>query len=42
MSKSLKKTQKNREQHIEDVLVDLEKGLANFHLTVKKKKDKTI
>ena len=42
MSKSLKKPQKTREQHIEDVLVDLEKGLANFQLTVKKKKDKTI
>ena len=38
MSKSLKKTQKTREQHIEDVLVDLEKGLANFQLTVQKKK----
>ena len=40
MSKSLKKPQKTREQHIEDVLVDLEKGLANFQLTVQKKKTK--
>ena len=41
MSKSFKKKQKTREQHIEDVLVDLEKDLANFHQTVQKK-DKTI
>ena len=41
MSKSFTKKQKTREQHIEDVLVDLEKDLANFQLTVKKK-DKTI
>ena len=38
MSKSFKKTQKTREQHIEDVLADLEKDLTNFQLTVKKKK----
>ena len=37
MSKSFKKKQKTREQHIEDVLVDLEKELANFQLTVQKK-----
>ena len=41
MSKSLKKKHKTREQHIEDVLVDLEKDLANFQLTFQKK-DKTI
>ena len=41
MSKSFKKKQKTNEQHIEDVLVELEKDLANFQLTVRKK-DKTI
>ena len=41
MSKSFKKKQKTREWHIEDVLVDLEKDLADFHQTVQKK-DKTI
>ena len=41
MSKSFKKNQKTNEQHIEDVLVELEKDLANFQLTVRKK-DKTI
>ena len=41
MSKSFKEKQKNREQHFEDVLFDIEKDLANFQLTVKKKKDKT-
>ena len=37
MSKSFKKTQKTREHHIEDVLVDLEEDLANFQLTVNRK-----
>ena len=37
MSKSFKKTQKTREQHIENVLVDLEEDLVNFQLTVNKK-----
>ena len=37
MSKSFKKKHKTREQHIEEVLVDLEKDLANFQLTVQKK-----
>ena len=32
-----KKKQKTREQHIEDVLAELEKDLANFQLTVPKK-----
>ena len=41
MSKSFKKNQKTNEQHIEDVLAELEKDLANFQLTVRKK-DKTI
>ena len=41
MSKSFLKKLKTREQHIEDVLVELEKDLANFQLTVQKK-DKTI
>ena len=41
MSKSFKKTQKTREQHFKDVLVDLEKDLANFQLAFQKK-DKTI
>ena len=41
MSKSFSKKRKAREQHIEDVLVELEKDLANFQLTVQKK-DKTI
>ena len=41
MSKSFKKTQKTREQHIENVPVGFEKHLTNFQLTVKKK-DKTI
>ena len=41
MSKSFKKKKKTREQHIEDVLVDLEKDIANFQLTVQKK-GKTI
>ena len=36
-----KKTQKTSEQHMEDVIVDLGKVLANFQLTVQKK-DKTI
>ena len=37
MSKSFKKTQKTREQHIKDVPVGFEKDLTNFQLTVKKK-----
>ena len=37
MSKSFKKKQKTRKQHIEDVLAELEKDLANFQLTVQKK-----
>ena len=41
MSKSFKENPNTREQHIEDVLVELEKDLANFQLTVQKK-DKTI
>ena len=41
MSKSFKKIQKTREQHFKDVLVDLEKDLANFQLAFQKK-DKTI
>ena len=36
-----KKPQKTREQHIEDVLIDLEKRLPNFQLTIQKK-DKAI
>ena len=36
MSKSFKKTQKTREQHIKNVLVAVEKDLANFQLTVQK------
>ena len=36
MSKSFKKNQKTREQHIKNVLVDVEKDLANFQLTVQK------
>ena len=36
MSKSFKNPQKTREQHVEDVLVELEKVLVNFQLTVKK------
>ena len=45
MSKSsFKKKKKTKEQHIEDVLVELEKDLANLQVTVqtKKEKDKTI
>ena len=41
MNKSFKKLPKTREQHIEDVLAELKKDLANFQLTVQKK-DKTI
>ena len=37
VSKSFKKTQKTREQHIEDIPVGFEKDLTNFQLTVKKK-----
>ena len=36
MSKSFKNPKKTREQHVEDVLVELEKDLVNFQLTVKK------
>ena len=36
-----KKTPKTREQHIEDVLTDLEKNLSNFQLSLQTK-DKTI
>lgn len=36
-----KNPQKTREQHIEDVLIDLEKSLPNFQLTIQKK-DKAI
>ena len=39
MSKSFFKKRNTREQHIEDVLVELEKDLANFQLTVQ---DKTM
>ena len=43
MNKSLKKKKKKKakEQHIEDVLIKLKKGISNFQLTVQKK-DKTI
>ena len=41
MNKSFKENQKTREQHIKDVLVELEKDLANFQLMVQNK-DKTI
>ena len=41
MSKSFKKKKKKKkktmELHIKDVLVDLEKDVANFQLTVQKK-----
>ena len=38
MNKSLKKKKKKaKEQHIEDVLIKLEKGISNFQLTVQKK-----
>ena len=37
MSKSCKKKQKTREQHIKDVLVELEEDLANFQLAVQKR-----
>ena len=37
MSKYFKENQKTREQHVEDVLVELEKDLANFQPTVQKK-----
>ena len=40
MNKSLKK-KKTKEQHIEDVLVELEKGISNFQVMIQKK-DKTI
>ena len=36
-----KKPQITREQHIEDVLVDVEKDLANFQLTVQKGQNNT-
>ena len=36
-----KKTQKTREQHIEDVIVELEKRLSKFSVS-SSKKDKTI
>ena len=36
-----KKTQNTREQHIEEVLIDLEKDLTNFPLSLQTK-DKTI
>ena len=36
-----KKNPKTREQHIEDVLIDLEKNLSNFQLSLQTK-DKTI
>lgn len=36
-----KNPKKTREQHIEDVLIDLEKSLPNFQLTIQKK-DKAI
>ena len=36
-----KKPPKTREQHIEDVLIDLEKNLSNFQLSLQTK-DKTI
>ena len=32
-----KKTPKTREQHIEDVLIDLEKNLSNFQLSLQTK-----
>ena len=38
MNKSLKKEkQKTKEQHIEDVFVELEKDISSFQLTVQKK-----
>ena len=36
-----KKKKKSREEHIEDELVELEKNLSNFQITIEKK-DKTI
>ena len=41
MNRLNKKKQKPREQHIEDVLVELEKDVKNFQLTVQKT-DRTI
>ena len=35
------KKQKSREEHIEEVLVELEKNLTNFEITIQKK-DMTI
>ena len=36
-----KKTKQSREEHIEDELVELEKNLSNFQITIEEK-DKTI
>ena len=39
--KTPKNKKKSREQHIEDILVELEKELAHFQVTVQKKEETT-
>ena len=41
MNRINKQKKKSREEHIEDELVELEKNLSNFQITIEKK-DKTI
>ena len=38
MNRINSKKQKSREEHIEDVLVELEKNLTNFEITIQKKR----
>ena len=38
MNRINRKKQKSRDEHIEDVLVELEKDLPNFQITVQKDK----
>ena len=41
LSKKPPKNKKSREQHIEDILVELEKELAHFQVTVQKREETT-
>ena len=41
MNRIYRKKQKGREEHIEDMLIKLEKDLSNFQIAIQKK-DKTI
>ena len=38
MNRIKRKKQKSREEHIEDVLVELQKNLSNFQITIQKKR----